>query len=130
MIAFQPVRHAHVLQGPEGGRPGVGLFHAAAFFQAQRHVLQYGLVQKQIEILEYESRLFPHPGDIGLGSGVQIEMPAVEYQRAAVRLFQKIQAPQEGGFPAAAGAQDGHHVALVHGEADALQYHMTQQFHS
>ena len=54
--------------------------------------------------------------------GVQIEALPIENQFALIRPLQKIQAAQKGGFPGAAGAQDGHHIALVHVQINALEH--------
>ena len=40
---------------------------------------------------------------------------------AAGGLFQQVEAAQEGGFAAAGGAHDGHHLAGLYVDVDALE---------
>ena len=49
------------------------------------------------------------------------DLIALKVDFSAFRLFQQIQAPQEGALAAAGGADDGDDLALFNGLADAFQ---------
>ena len=96
--------------------------HAPRRGEAQGHILQHGLVQKQVVVLEDKGGLPAQPRHVGAGGGTQVEFLAVENQPALIGALEKVQAAQEGGLSAAAGTEDGHHVALLHAQVDAAQH--------
>ena len=52
----------------------------------------------------------------------QVKGLAVQHQLACVGGLQKVQAAQQGGLAGAGGAEDGHHIALFHGQVHAAQH--------
>ena len=95
-------------------------------FPGQGHVFQRRVLGKEVEGLKYQAEveaLFPHLA-LPLGGGivcVEDDRPA-HRDGAAVGLFQKVEAAQQGGLAAARGADDGQGLALFQGEADVLQH--------
>ena len=67
-------------------------------------------------MLEHHAHLLPVGIDVHMAAG---DLLALEENLTAFRLFQQIQAAQEGTLAAAGGADDGHHLALFNGFADA-----------
>ena len=108
-VLAAPVGHAHLFQHLDGDLLGLGLVHFAGHDQPFGHVLQHGLVAEQVVALEHKGRLAAQPGDVGVGDMGQVHLFPVKDEAAAVRLFQKVDAAQQGGLARAGGAQDGHH---------------------
>ena len=93
-------------------------------------------MREDIEVLENHAHLLPveinvHLGRLGhlalfdhvllfLGQ-VAGDLVALEVDLAAFRLFQQVQAPQEGALAATGGADDGDDLALFNGLTDAFQ---------
>ena len=117
-----PVRHAHLLQHPHADLLGLGLGHFPGHDQPLGDVLQGRLVPEQIVVLEDKGGLFPDAGNVALGGIVQRHRLPVEDQLPVVGGFQKVDAAKQGSFSRAAFAQNGHHIALFHGQAHALQH--------
>jgi len=86
-------------------------------------------VGKQVEALEHKAELFPHLFQLTL---IGIDRPAVRVaadslnivvdQLAGVHLGEQRGAAQQRRLAAAGGPDNGHHLALFHGEADILEY--------
>ena len=70
-------------------------------------------------MLEHHTDALTVLGDIQFGGG---HVLLLVKDLAAVRRFQQVQAPQKGGFSAAAGADDGHHLTPADGGGDPLQH--------
>ena len=56
-------------------------------------------------------------GDVAVANGlaIQADLPALE-------LFEQVDAAQQRGLARAAGADQRHHVAALHGQVDALEH--------
>ena len=91
----------------------------------QHHVLQSGILGKQVEGLEHHPKVEPPipqfaVRELVLAGGVKDRLP-VDGHGALVRLFQVGQAAQQGGLAAAGRTDDRHRLPLLQGEADVLQ---------
>ena len=91
----------------------------------QRDVLQSRVLGEEVKGLEHHAEvepLFAHLAlPLGGGIGGVKDHRTVHRDGALVGLFQKVQAPQQGGLSAAGGADDGQRLALLQIEADILQ---------
>ena len=96
--------------------------HLAGNDKPLGHILQRGLICKQVVVLKHKARAAAQGVDLGMGSAVQLDAAAVKIHRAGICPFEKIQAAQHSGLAAAAGAEDGHHIALVHIQINALEH--------
>ena len=123
-IAFQFVGHPDLFQHLHRFGFRLLFVHADAARQAEGHVLQHGLVLEQVVVLEHKACLPPQPRDILFLYAVQLNLFPVKDHSPAVRLLQEIQAAQESRLSGSAGAQDCHHVALLHIQADAVQHRL------
>ena len=59
------------------------------------------------------------PGNVGTAGLGKVERLAVKGELACVGSLQKVQTAQQGGLAGAGGAEDGHHIALFHGQVHA-----------
>ena len=98
------------MQHPHADLLGLGLGHFPGHDQPLGDVLQGRLVPEQIVVLEDKGGLFSDAGNVALGGIVQRHRLPVEDQLPVVGGFQKVD------------AQNGHHIALFHGQAHALQH--------
>ena len=97
-VLAAPVRHPHLFQHPHRDFPGLGPGHPAGHNQTLGDVLQDGLVAEQVVALEHKGGLAAETGNLGVGDPGQVEALPVKDQAAAVGLFQKVDAAQQGGF--------------------------------
>ena len=92
----------------------------------QHHVLQRRVLREEVEVLEHQAEVQPLPADFTLARGARIgrvkENLIAHQDAAAVGPLQEIEAAQQRRLAAAGGADHGEHVALVHGEADAVEH--------
>ena len=113
-------------------RLGIGLVCLAVpglKLRREGHVLKRGVLREEIEALEYEPKVqavFPdlRVGELFLGAVVKQDMLAglgVHGDPAGARHFKEVQAAQHSGLAAAGGADDAQRLALIEGEADALE---------
>ncbi len=92
----------------------------------EHDVLQCGVLRKQVERLEHETKMKAFPADFlllcggGIGS-VKQRLP-IYGNHAAVRFFQKVQAAQKRCLAASRGTDNRHGLSLFHGKTDILQY--------
>ena len=121
-VLAAPVGHAHLFQHLDGDGLGLVLVHPAGHDQPFGHVLQHRLVAEQVVALEHKGGLAPQPGHVGPGDPGQVHPLPVKEQAAAVRLFQKIDAAQQGGLARARRPQNGHHRPFFHGQAHTLEH--------
>ncbi|CAN4014488.1 ABC transporter permease, partial [Dysosmobacter welbionis] len=92
----------------------------------QGDVLQRRVLGEQIEGLKHQPEvepLLPHLA-LPLGGGISGVKNQITRHRdgTLLRLLQEIQAPQQGGFAGAGGADDGQGLALLQIKADVLQH--------
>ena len=92
----------------------------------QGDVLQRRVLGEQIEGLKHQPEmepLLPHLA-LPLGGGIGGVKNQIARHRdgTLLRLLQEIQAPQQGGFAGAGGADDGQGLALLQIKADVLQH--------
>ena len=92
----------------------------------QGHVLQGGVLGKEVEGLEHQPEVKPLAAHLAvpLGGGVGgvEEWLPVHQDSALIRPLQKVEAAQQGGLAAARRADDGQGLALLQLEADILQH--------
>ena len=84
--------------------------------------MQGGLVAEQVVVLEHKGGLFAQPGNVGAAGMGKVKAFAVKHQLPGIGSLQKIQAPQQGGLAGAGRPQNGHHIALFHGQVYAAQH--------
>ena len=121
------VRQAHLFQQGQGFLP---YFLFLPFLHQHRrfhHVFQHRVVREQVEVLEYQTK---HPPDLlqlrlrpvnGFSVHVPCGIVAQVDQVPAVHGFQQCRAAQQRGFAAAAGADNGQYLTLLHGNAQVCQ---------
>ena len=126
-IVPRPVGQAHLLQQGQPPVPDVRLRFAGQLGKTpgQGHVFQGGVLGKQVEILEHQTEMqalfpqlpLPHrrAGPVQQGLVPQGDHPGV-------RPLQEVQAPQQGGFSAAGGADDGQRLPFRQVEAHIPQH--------
>ena len=121
-VGVCPVGKAHLCQ--HFHTHGVRLLsgHPAGHDQPLGHVLQSSLVPEEVVVLEHKGRLFAQAGDVGPVCMGQIKALAVKDQLACVGSLKKVQTPQQGGLAGAGGAENGHHIALFHGQVHPAQH--------
>ena len=93
-------------------------------------VLQGAHVRPQVEMLEHHRQARAHALQLaGVGglqravaAGHQLQLLAVEQDLAGVRLFQQVDAAQEGALAGTARADDADHVARFRCQRDALEH--------
>ncbi|MCY1186797.1 hypothetical protein D9M73_277060 [compost metagenome] len=87
-------------------------------------------MRPEVEVLEDEADLAAHAIDLLVVGGDQLTAAALleleffaGYQDLAlVRVFQQVDAAQEGRLARAGGAEDGDHITVVGGERYALEH--------
>ena len=90
------------------------LCDAAPDGQPERHILERGLVRKEVVVLKDECSFFPHVCNFTVTRFRKGELHPVKIHRTAVGAFEEVEAAQEGGFSRAAGPQDNDDIPLVH----------------
>ena len=103
-VVVGAVIHADLDQRGAGDLLGPAARHFACDDKPLGHVLQCGLVGKQVVALKDKSRAAAQGVGLGVGDAGQVYALVVKQHRAAVGLFQKVQAAQHRCFSAAAGA--------------------------
>ena len=103
-VVVGAVIHADLDQRGAGDLLGPAARHFARDDKPLGHVLQRGLVGKQVVALKDKSRAAAQGVGLGVGDAGQVYALVVKQHRAAVGLFQKVQAAQHRCFSAAAGA--------------------------
>ena len=84
----------------------------------QGAVVQHVFVVEQVKALEHHADALAQAVQVG----VQVrQVLAAEPDVAAVRLLQQVQAAKQRGLAGAGGADDAHHLALLHVQVDALE---------
>ena len=114
-IVSGPVRQSHLIQqlhsGLFNGLPALAAVFLGQQFPGQRHILQRCVLGEEVEALEHQAKVQPLLPDLALLLSFGIvrvkERLTTDRDRAAVRLFQKIQAPQKRCLAAAGGTDDG-----------------------
>ena len=76
--------------------------HLAGNDKPLGHILQRGLICKQVVVLKDKARAAAQGVDLGMGSAVQLDAAAVKIHRAGICPLKKIQAAQHSGLAAAA----------------------------
>ena len=117
MVAAVP--HADFIQRGTGDLVGLVLVHLAGNYKALGHVLQRGLVGEQVVVLEHKTGAAAQGVNLGVGDAAQLHLLAVKDHGARIGMLQKVHAAQKRCFAAAAGAEDGHDIALLDIEIDA-----------
>ena len=118
-IGVTLVRQPHGLEQGHGPLLGGLFIHTLHLHRGQHDVVQHRLVGEEVELLEHHAHAQQKFGALLGRSGDQIG--AVVDDAAAGGLFQQIQTPQEGGFAAAGGADDGHHLTGLDLDIYALE---------
>ena len=108
--------------------PGLCLGHFLHHHKPVHHILDGGLVGKQVVVLEHEAYLFPDLPDLTLFGGRKIHLGVAHHQLALVGVLQEVDAPQKGGLARSAGAQDDHHLMGVHLDGSPLQHFQIVKF--
>ena len=121
-IVVGSVGKAHLFQHLHANGIRLLFGHFAGNDEALGHVLQGSLVAEQIVALEHKGRLFAQPGNVGAAGLGKVERLAVKGELACVGSLQKVQTAQQGGLTGAGGAEDGHYIALFHGQVHAAQH--------
>ena len=70
-------------------------------------------------MLEHHAHIFPHLVEVGFFVG---QVVTVHNDLAGGDVLQPVQASQEGGFAAAGGAENDHHLALIDVGGNILQH--------
>ncbi|MNZ79287.1 hypothetical protein D3C78_978870 [compost metagenome] len=86
-------------------------------------------MRPQVEVLEDEADLAAQAIDLAVvGSdqvavlgGLELESLTGNQDFALVRVFQQVDAAQQGGLAGAGGSQDRDHIAIACGQRDALE---------
>ena len=114
-IGTGAVGKSHALQKRHGLLLRLGPGHFLDAYRRHRQVLQNRFMGKEVEMLEHHAHFLPVQRKIHL---FPRDIHAVEQDRAGGRLFQQVQAPQEGAFSAAGRPDDRDHIALtdIHGD--------------
>ena len=127
-IVTGPVRKAHLVQQlHSGGTDGFLTLTAVLGHQlpGKGHVFQSRILGEEVEGLKYHAEVEPVFPDLLFGAVrvmVGVKQHFVLYgDGAGVRRFQKIQTPQQRGFAAAGGANDGKGLPLLQREADVIE---------
>ena len=84
-------------------------------------VFQNRILWEQVKVLKHQTEMesvFPNLIFCQMRTGQNL---SVYQDLAFIRRFQKVQTPQQRGFAAAGGTDDGQHLALLQRKADALQ---------
>ena len=122
------VRKAHLVQQLHSGGTDGFLTLAAVLghqFPGEGHVFQSRILGKKVEGLEHHAEVEPVFPDLLFGAVcvmVGVKQHLVLYgDGAGVRRFQKVQTPQQRGFAAAGGANDGKGLSLLQREADVIE---------
>ena len=122
------VRKAHLVQQlHSGGTDGFLTLTAVLGHQlpGEGHVFQSRILGKKVKGLEHHAEVEPVFPDLFFGAArvmVGVKQHLVLYgDGAGVRRFQKIQTPQQRGFAAAGGANDGKGLSLLQREADVIE---------
>ena len=123
-IIILPVQHPDFFQGFQPDAFRFFFVHPARNRQARRHILERGLVSEQVEGLKNESDLPAVMYNVFPGDPMKVEGFSVQRDRPAVRLREISRAAEQGRFTAAAGAENGHHVPLIHRKADIPDHRM------
>ncbi|MNZ48665.1 hypothetical protein D3C78_664140 [compost metagenome] len=87
-------------------------------------------MRPQVEVLEDEAQFAAHPVDLpGVGGDqiavlglFQLEFFTGDEDLALVRVFQQVDAAQEGGLAGTGGAEDGDDIAVAGGKGNALEH--------
>ena len=97
--------------------------------QPEGDVLQRREVRKQVELLERHAGHGPMPGDdfFRVTHALAVDLVitdgfAIEQDLPALELFEHVHAAQQRGLARAAGADQRHDVAALHGQVDALEH--------
>ena len=86
----------------------------------QHDVVQHRQVGKEVKLLEHHTHAQEHlVGAPGVGAD---QIHIVEEDLSPCGLFQQVQAAQKGGLAAAGGAHNGHHLAGLDLDVDALEH--------
>ena len=130
------VKQAHPVQQVLSHLGGLRLALALEHHGSQGDILGNSQMGEHVKVLEHHAHLLPVDVNIHLCGLGELSLPdhvlfflgqiagdlsALEVDLALFRLFQKIQATQEGAFAAAGGTDDGHNLALFNGFVDAFQ---------
>ena len=120
-VGIGTILHADLHKGCASDFLRLGAGHFAGDDQPLRHILQRRFVGKQVVVLEHKPRAAAQSIDIRTACAVQRQLLFVKQHRAGIRTLQKVQAAQHRRFSATAGAENRHHIALVHIQVNALQ---------
>ncbi len=131
-----PLQQADTVEPFFGQGHGFVLAHFLHLEQAQSDVLQRRQVRKQVELLErhagHRAVLGNHPLRVThtlAGDFAVTDRLAIQGDLAALEFFEQVDATQQRGLARAAGADQGHHVAALHGQVDAFEhFHLTVLF--
>ena len=123
------LQQADAVQPFFGQRYRFILAHFLDLEQAEGDVLQRGQVREQVELLERHAGhcavLGDHPLRVAYALAANIAVTnglAIQGDLPALELFQQVHAAQQGGLARAAGADQRHHIAALHGQVDALEH--------
>ncbi|MCY1418361.1 hypothetical protein D9M71_339180 [compost metagenome] len=93
--------------------------------RALDHVIQGSAVREQVEVLEHEPGLLAQAANrtlLAAQRAVGIDADVTDLDLPGIGGFQQVEAAQEGGLARAAGADDGHHFAGLHGQVDTVEH--------
>ena len=123
-IGIGPVSQAHPGQQPQRLSVGLGLGHPLGAHRRQGDILADGHVGEEIEVLEHHAHLAADGVDVHLGVG---NVGTFKGDGALCRRLQQVQAPQEGGFAGAGGADDDHLFTGVDVLVDVVQHQVVAE---
>src|SRR5699024_7067478 len=96
--------------------------------RSKSHVVENGLMRKQIKVLEYHSHFLTQLIDIELycfSFGIFIfflcDINAVENDRPPSRFFQQVQASEKRGFSRTGRTDDSDYIALIYIHSNTVQ---------
>ena len=129
-IVARPVGKTHLGQQLPSGGLNVRLTLAATLLcqqlPGQCDVLQGRVLGEQVEVLEHKAEVEALGADLLFLLGGRVRSVknhiVVDGNGSTIRCFQKVQTPQQRGFAAAGGPDDGEGLPLFQGKADVIEY--------